>query len=69
MQELQLALDNNVITFEYIPYTTTKITVNYFDMDGNEIHDTDVSYVEKGDTFTLQNKAPDGYVYHHAYLD
>ena len=68
-KELQLALDNNVITFEYIPYTTSKITVNYFDMDGKSIHDADVTYVEKGDTFTVQNKAPDGYVYHHAYLD
>ena len=68
-KELQLALDNNVITFEYIPYTTTKITVNYFDMDGNEIEATDVTYVEKGDTFTVQNKAPEGFVYHHAYLD
>ncbi|MBR3201431.1 MAG: InlB B-repeat-containing protein, partial [Mogibacterium sp.] len=68
-KELQLALENNVITFEYVPYTSTKITVNYLDMDGNSIHDTDVSFVEKGDTFTLMNKAPDGYVYHHAYLD
>ena len=67
-KELQLAKDNNVITFEYIPYTTTKITVNYLDMDGNSIHAADTSYVEKGDTFTVQNKAPDGFVYHHAYL-
>ena len=68
-KELKLGLDNNVITFEYVAYTTAKITVNYLDMDGNSIHDTDTSYVEKGDTFTVQNKAPDGYVYHHAYLD
>ncbi|MBQ3281630.1 MAG: InlB B-repeat-containing protein, partial [Eubacterium sp.] len=67
--EQQLAIDNNVILFEYISYTTTKITVKYLDMDGNTIADTDVNYVEKGDTFTLGNKAPDGYVYHHAYLD
>ena len=68
-KELQLAREGNVITFEYVSYTTSKITVNYLDMDGKEIEDTDTSYVEKGDTFTLQNKAPDGYVYHHAYLD
>ena len=67
-QELQLALTGNVITFEYVPYTSAKITVNYLDMDGNEIEDTDTSFVEVGDTFTVQNKAPDGYVYHHAYL-
>lgn len=68
-EEIQLGLDGNVITFEYIPYTTSKITVNYLDMDGKKIEDSDISYVEKGDTFTVQNKAPDGYVYHHAYLD
>ncbi len=68
-KELQLAIDNNVITFEYIPYTTTKITVNYLDMDGKTIHASDTAYVEKGDTFTVQNKAPEGFVYHHAYLD
>ncbi|MBR6208442.1 MAG: InlB B-repeat-containing protein, partial [Oscillospiraceae bacterium] len=68
-KELQLALENNVITFEYIPYTTTKITVNYYDMDGKSIHESETSFVEKGDTFTVQNKAPDGFVYHHAYLD
>ena len=65
----KLGLENNVITFEYIPFTTTKITVHYLDMDGNQIHDTDTSYIEKGDTYTLQNKAPEGYVYHHANLD
>ncbi len=68
-KEKQLGLEENVITFEYIPYTTTTITVNYLDMDGNAIHDSDTAYVEKGDTFTVQNKAPDGFVYHHAFLD
>ena len=68
-KELQLALTDNVITFEYVPYTTTKITVNYLDMDGETIGKTDVNFVEKGDTFTLLNKAPEGFVYHHAYLD
>ncbi|MBR4578924.1 MAG: InlB B-repeat-containing protein, partial [Oscillospiraceae bacterium] len=68
-KELQLALEGNVITFEYIPYTTTKITVNYYDMDGRSIHESETTFVEKGDTFTVQNKAPDGFVYHHAYLD
>ncbi|MBQ9571540.1 MAG: InlB B-repeat-containing protein, partial [Prevotella sp.] len=67
-KELKLALENNVITFEYVPLTSAKITVNYLDMDSNLVHDTDMTYVDKGDTFTVQNKAPDGYVYHHAYL-
>ena len=67
-KELKLALTGNVITFEYVPYTTVKITVNYLDMDGNSVHKTDVEYVEKGDTYTVQNKASDGFVYHHAYL-
>ena len=48
-KELQLALEGNVITFEYIPYTTAKITVNYLDMDGNSIHDPETNYVEKGE--------------------
>ena len=39
-KEIQLGLENNVITFEYIPYTTSKITVNYRDMDGNLIGST-----------------------------
>ena len=39
------------------------------DMDGTEIDDTEVQFVEVGDTFTLMNKAPEGYLYHHAYLD
>ncbi len=64
--EQQLGLENNVIIFEYVSLTTSKITVNYLDMDGNPIHVTDIAYVEKGDTFTVQNKAPDGYIYHHA---
>ncbi|MBR4579424.1 MAG: InlB B-repeat-containing protein, partial [Oscillospiraceae bacterium] len=68
-KELELALEGNVITFEYVPYTTVKITVNYLDMDGNVIHDPETSYVEKGDTYTVMNQAPDGFVYHHAYLD
>ena len=68
-KELQLALANNVITFEYVPFTTTKITVNYLDMDENPIADPDTAYVEKGDTYTVQNKAPAGFIYHHAYLD
>ena len=68
-KEQQLALDGNVITFEYISLTTARMTVCYLDMDGNSIHDADVSYVEKGDTFTVEDKAPHGYVYHHAYLD
>ncbi|MBR0456132.1 MAG: InlB B-repeat-containing protein, partial [Firmicutes bacterium] len=67
-EELTLALEGNVITFEYVSFTTSKIKVNYLDMDGNEIADSDTTFVEVGDTFTLQNKAPNGYVYHHAYL-
>ena len=68
-KQLQLGLENNVITFEYIPYTSTKITVNYYDMDGIAVAASDTTLVEKGDTYTVKNKAPDGYVYHHAYLD
>ena len=68
-KELQLALTGNKITFEYVPFTTAKITVNYYDMDGTSIGDSVINYVEKGDTFTVQNNAPEGFVYHHAYLD
>ena len=67
--ELMLAQENNVINFEYITYTTSQITVNHLDMDGNAIAEADSTFVTKGDTYTVQNKAPSGYVYHHAYLD
>ena len=69
--EKTLALTDNEIVFYYVSYNSSKITVNHRDMDGNLIGNTktEITYTEVGDTFTLQKDAPEGYVFHKAYLN
>ena len=65
---LTSSAENNVIVFEYLPYDTKAITVNYLDMDGDAIVGQDplVVYQKKPGTFLLDRKAIDGYTYDHS---
>ena len=53
-KELILAADEtkNVIVFYYSPYKSSKITVNFVDMDGNPVHDETTKTVKAGNTST-----------------
>ncbi len=48
---------NNVLTFEYSPYKSIEVKVNYFDMDGNPIDGAtfDPQILKVGKTFTLSH--------------
>ena len=62
-KELILAADEtkNVIVFYYSPYKSSKITVNFVDMDGNPVHDETTKTVKAGNTFTLARTPVSGW--------
>ncbi|MDD6185518.1 MAG: MBG domain-containing protein [Bacteroidales bacterium] len=69
VQDLTLSsnVSENVLVFEYTNFQTTKLTVNFLDMDGNEIpgKDPELQNLRIGDTYYVPTTGLTGWTYDH----
>ena len=64
---LSMNPEENVMYFYFARYNSAHFTVNYLDMDGNKIADTEENLVYVGDTYDVNKKHISGYTYYEHY--